>query len=146
MRSAVGPTRARGRAVVLQALYYRRETFDRLGGYDTAYRICADYDLLLRAVVLHRVSSRHVGRGLVFYPVNGLSARPECVALAREERAAIQARHLPADLHAEHQAWLEARRRSPAGRLRAAARPLARTLRRIGRRLRGRTDEGSGGR
>jgi glycosyltransferase involved in cell wall biosynthesis len=125
-----------------QALYYRRQTFLQLGGYDTSLRVCADYDLLLRAVLVHQASSRHVARRLVYYPVDGLSSRPENLELARQERADIQARHVPAQLRDSHAAWLLARQRSLTGRIRSAARPLARSLRRAVRQLRGRSDPG----
>jgi hypothetical protein len=42
-------------------LYLRRSVYERLGGFDTRYRIAADYDLMLR--VLRWLCPAGRGRG-----------------------------------------------------------------------------------
>lgn len=38
-------------AIPHQATFHRRELFDRVGRFDTSYRICSDYELLLRELM-----------------------------------------------------------------------------------------------
>jgi glycosyltransferase involved in cell wall biosynthesis len=50
------------------SFYARRECFDRLGGYSLDYRICADFELLLRFLGIAKLRSAYL---------------PECVVLMR---------------------------------------------------------------
>ena len=50
------------------SFYVRRECFDRLGGYSLDYRICADFELLLRFIGIAKLRSAYL---------------PECVVLMR---------------------------------------------------------------
>jgi glycosyltransferase involved in cell wall biosynthesis len=120
-----------------QATLWRRALFDRLGRHDLSYRIAADYDLLLRALFAEGASSRHVPVTLAVHYQDGLSARPESKARIAAERARAQERWIPAADRARHAEELARAERSPAGRARAALRPLARRLRGLSRRLRG---------
>jgi glycosyltransferase involved in cell wall biosynthesis len=59
-----------------QAVFHRRSMFDRVGEFDESFRICADYDLLLRELkaspplYLPDLVVTRIGRG-------GISQRPE---------------------------------------------------------------------
>lgn len=65
-----------GMVVPHQAVFHRRELFERLGGFDHTYRIAGDYALLLRAVkagyspVFFSLCVTHMGSG-------GLSSHPK---------------------------------------------------------------------
>lgn len=67
-----------------QAVFQRRELFERLGPFDERYRICGDYEWLLRelrtgdAVFVPDVVVADVGR-------TGLSSRPESERMMRRE-------------------------------------------------------------
>lgn len=121
-----------------QATLFRRSTFARLGGYDTSLRIVADYDLMMRILLAERGRARKVPVTLAVHRQDGLSTRPENAERVARERELVQARWLPAPVRELHADWLALRERTPARRLRALFRPLARLLRDGVRRLRGR--------
>src|SRR5436305_1841829 len=41
-------------------VFVRRDTYEKVGGYDTQYRLAADYDFLLRCFYVHAANARHV--------------------------------------------------------------------------------------
>lgn len=41
-------------------LFLRRSVYDKVGGFDTAYRLAADYDFMLRTFYVHRVKSLYI--------------------------------------------------------------------------------------
>jgi glycosyltransferase involved in cell wall biosynthesis len=43
-------------------VFVRRDTYEKVGGYDTQYRLAADYDFLLRCFYVHAAKARHVPR------------------------------------------------------------------------------------
>lgn len=71
-----------------QGVLFRRSLFDRVGPFDTSYRICMDYALLLRA---KRAGSsiRRVRHAIARMDANGISSRrdwPSQLARFSEER------------------------------------------------------------
>lgn len=125
-----------------QATMLRRELIERCGRHDTSLRIAADYDLLMKAFLVHRATARHVPVALSVHYQDGLSARPESRAVIARERAIVQQRYLPPLVLELHQQYLALRERTLARRLRALFRPMARRARSLGRWLRGKPDEG----
>ena len=55
--------------------YARRAVYERLGGFDTQFRIGADWDLLLRFMEVHRIKTRYVPSVWVKMRVGGVSNR-----------------------------------------------------------------------
>jgi glycosyltransferase involved in cell wall biosynthesis len=53
--------------------YVRRSIFDRLGGFDTRYRIAADYDLVLRFLAVEKIHSIYIPEVMVRMRVGGIS-------------------------------------------------------------------------
>lgn len=41
-------------------LFLRREVYDKVGTFDTGYRLAADYDFMLRAFFVHRIKSLYI--------------------------------------------------------------------------------------
>jgi glycosyltransferase involved in cell wall biosynthesis len=123
-----------------QAVAIRRELFERIGRYDTSFRIMADYHFFLRAIVVHGASTRHVPVPLAVQVLGGLSSRPESFAALREERARARRMALSPVLLAFWEEYLRARRGPLLHWARGALRPLARQLRSLSRSLRGRPD------
>lgn len=124
-----------------QATAVRRSLFDRLGPFDTSLRLAADYEFLLRAIVVHGASARHVDAAVAVQAEGG-GARAEPSAALRAERRLARERALSPVLRAH---WEEhvgaADGDGPVVRLvRVAFRPAARRLRHLSRTLRGRTD------
>jgi glycosyltransferase involved in cell wall biosynthesis len=56
-------------------LFLRREVYKVVGGYDTKFRIAADFEMCLRVFVKHSTSYRYIPEALVRMPRGGLSNR-----------------------------------------------------------------------
>lgn len=41
-------------------LFLRRDVYDKVGAFDTSYRLAADYDFMLRAFFVHRIKSLYI--------------------------------------------------------------------------------------
>jgi glycosyltransferase involved in cell wall biosynthesis len=57
------------------SLFLKRDIFDRLGAYDTSYRIAADYDAILRYFSAEQFRARHVSDVFVKMRLGGVSNR-----------------------------------------------------------------------
>jgi len=57
------------------SLFMRTCTYRRLGGYDTSYRIAADFEFCLRAFWRERIQHRYSALNAVYMPNGGLSNR-----------------------------------------------------------------------
>lgn len=55
--------------------YVRRAVYQRLGGFDTRYRIAADYDSVLRLLSIGKIRAAYVPQVLVRMRVGGISNR-----------------------------------------------------------------------
>ena len=53
--------------------YCRRELYERYGGFDTSYRVAADFEQLLRLIFIHRITARYVPRDFVTMRTGGAS-------------------------------------------------------------------------
>jgi glycosyltransferase involved in cell wall biosynthesis len=123
-----------------QATVIRRSLFERVGPYDTGYRIAADYAFFLKAFVVDGATARHVPVRLAIQVMGGRSSRPDAFPLLREERARAKERVLTPALRAQWEAYLAAKRGPLLHHLRNAFRPMSRRLRTWSRRLRRRPD------
>ena len=117
------------------ATVIRREVFDRIGPYDANLKIVADYELFLRAIVMERVTTRHVPYPVAVHVAGGLSWTNPNVVVA--ERRKVQERTLGPVLLAHWEEHVRATR-PLLKRLRSPFRPLATRVRSWSRRLRGR--------
>ena len=74
--------------------YARRSVYERLGGFDTRYRISADYDCLARFLFVARLRAVHVPHVLVKMRVGGVSNRSlRTMARKSAEDLEIMRRH-----------------------------------------------------
>jgi glycosyltransferase involved in cell wall biosynthesis len=55
--------------------YVRRSVYERLGGFDTRYRIAADYDTVLRFLAVGRIRAAYIPEVLVRMRAGGISNR-----------------------------------------------------------------------
>lgn len=53
--------------------YCRKSCFDKYGLYKTDYKICADFDLLLRFIYLHRISIKYLPMDMITMRLGGAS-------------------------------------------------------------------------
>lgn len=56
------------------SIYCRREVFDRIGFYDQTFRVCADFDFMLRAFYLNTLRQMYVPVDMVTMRTGGLSS------------------------------------------------------------------------
>lgn len=66
---------ARGWMPPHPTFFVRREVYGRWGGFDTGFRIAADFELMLRFLEVHRVPSRHVPEVWIHMRSGGVSNR-----------------------------------------------------------------------
>jgi glycosyltransferase len=73
-------------------VYVRREVYERLGGFDTRYRIAADYDHLLRIFSDPALNPRYIPEILVRMRVGGASNRSlqNIIRKSREDLEALR--------------------------------------------------------
>jgi glycosyltransferase involved in cell wall biosynthesis len=57
------------------SLFLRREVYERVGGYDTRFRIAGDFELCLRVFVTASTPYRYLNEAIVRMPSRGLSNR-----------------------------------------------------------------------
>jgi len=78
-----------------QGCFFRREVFDRLGGYDVQLRICMDYDFCLRAWRAGTRFENAAGPPATFMRATGISSRRDWKSLQRRltEEHAVHLRH-----------------------------------------------------
>lgn len=75
------------------SFYCRRELFDRFGNYSLDYRICADFELVMRYLLIHGVKARYLDRCAVVMRMGGLSTAGfrSNVEINREDVRALRA-------------------------------------------------------
>ena len=56
-------------------MFYRREVFERNGPFDTSFRICGDFDMVLREAKTHE--AEYIDSTSVIVGVGGISWKPE---------------------------------------------------------------------
>lgn len=77
-------------------LYVRRSVYERLGGFDTSYRIAADYEFILRLFSRPGLRVAYIPRVLVKMRVGGVSNRSlrNIVRKSAEDLRALRAHHV----------------------------------------------------
>jgi len=53
--------------------YAKRSCYEKYGLYNTSYKICADFELLLRYVYIHRIKTRYLPTAFVTMRLGGVS-------------------------------------------------------------------------
>lgn len=84
---------ARGWMPPHPTLYLRREVFERWGGYDTSYRIAADYEAMLRWLVRGKLNLAYLPEVMVRMRIGGASNRSlgHILRKSREDYRAMRA-------------------------------------------------------
>ncbi len=118
----------------------RRNLFERVGLYDTIFRMGADYEFFLRAIVVRGATTRRIPVPLSRFAHGGLSTKPDGYVLLREERKLAKERALSPLLISHWEEYMVARRGPVAHWVRTAFRPAARRMRAFSRRMRGKPD------
>ena len=91
---------ARGWMPPHPTFYARRSVYERLGGFDTRYRISADYECLLRFLFTGAISAVYLPQVLVSMRLGGVSNRSlRTILLKSSEDLQIMRRHRVGGLH-----------------------------------------------
>lgn len=62
-----------GDTICHQAVFARKKLYDNIGGFDLQFKIAADYEWLLRAVVKYRAKISHLDMVICNYSLDGMS-------------------------------------------------------------------------
>jgi glycosyltransferase involved in cell wall biosynthesis len=73
-----------------QSLYIKRELFDRFGLYNLKYNIAADYELLLRYLLVHKIKIKLLNEYIVKFKLGGTSTKSVANIIAQNKEC-IQA-------------------------------------------------------
>lgn len=57
------------------SFYCRREIYQKYGGFDTSYKIAADFENLLRLIYIHRIRTKYVNKDFVSMRLGGMSTK-----------------------------------------------------------------------
>lgn len=66
--------------------FIKKEIFDTIGGYNEEFRIAADYEFFIRAILKHNVSTQHVKRAIAIFDLSGVSNNDAMNNLQTAER------------------------------------------------------------
>jgi glycosyltransferase involved in cell wall biosynthesis len=72
-----------------QSAFIKRELFERIGVYNECYRLAADYDFWLRALLKNRCTSRYICIPFTIFDMNGISSKEESRKAGLLERKKI---------------------------------------------------------
>ncbi len=89
-----------GMGLCHQTVFYKREWFGRLGGYDERYRIVADWDFNFRAL-LAGCTTRHLPFPVVHYEGRGISATQ--VDRMEREKEEMRRHRLPDAIYRDYE-------------------------------------------
>jgi hypothetical protein len=81
----------RHNCVTQQAIFYKREVFDRVGFFDETYKIVADYQWLIRAYKDKSVSFEHIDVPVAYFRIGGLTTGSAARDRYRAERSRARA-------------------------------------------------------
>jgi glycosyltransferase involved in cell wall biosynthesis len=70
--------------------FIKRDLFDQIGLYNEQFRIAADYDFFLKAVIVRKVSLYYLDQTIAVYGFDGVSSLPANAQELKNERLEIQ--------------------------------------------------------
>lgn len=76
-----------------QAIFTKKRVFDRFGEFDDNYRICADYDWLLRSLFLNKLKKQYVNITIANFYLGGISNNTKYLSLYRSERSSALSKY-----------------------------------------------------
>lgn len=70
--------------------FIQKKLFTKIGYYNESYKIVADYDFFLRAIVKHKASYKHAQIPVSLFGLDGISNDPTKYSLMHNERRRVQ--------------------------------------------------------
>ena len=77
------------------ATFTKRSVFDKCGKFDESYKIIADYEFLLRALLKFRCSTQYISIPLAVFNLEGLSSKSENTLSYKHELDKAQREYVP---------------------------------------------------
>ena len=74
--------------------FIRRQLFERVGLYNTNYKIVADYDFFFNAIIMHKASTQHLNEFIAVFNTLGLSSDIKNVLIIKSEKQQVQSTYL----------------------------------------------------
>jgi len=74
--------------------FIKSSVFEKIGNYNEAYTMVADYEFFFRAIVVNKLSSKHLPFPISVFLFNGLSSNAENKATERSERLKVHKTYL----------------------------------------------------
>ncbi|MGZ4044548.1 MAG: glycosyltransferase family 2 protein [Bacteroidia bacterium] len=74
--------------------FIKAELFTKFGLYETAYKICGDYDFFFKTVIANKVSTRHIKQFISVFDLHGLSSNLENTGIIKQEKNKIQRNYI----------------------------------------------------
>ena len=94
-----------GATIPHQSVFIKRDLFGELGVYDETYRIHADYEFWIRAVILNTCSVAPLNCVVANYNLEGISGQAAYTEQSRGEIQRIQRQALPKRVLADYEKW-----------------------------------------
>jgi glycosyltransferase involved in cell wall biosynthesis len=76
-----------------QATFYNMQLFDRIGNFNTSYRIAADYELYVRMLEIAKVSYYHISEPLAICDQDGISSNTKLRKIRRRENHRVRKKY-----------------------------------------------------
>ncbi len=76
------------------ASFIKRQLFESIGLYNESYKIAADYDFFFHAIVVKKVSTKHLPFPISIYNTDGMSSKIDNLNKIEEERRLIHQTYL----------------------------------------------------
>lgn len=91
------------RTITQQAIFYRRDVFERCGVFNPRLRIAADHEWLLRAFLKHDIRGIYLKRPVAVFRIGGISNEAASEAAHRQERETVTRQYFtPREITAAH--------------------------------------------
>ena len=66
-----------GNMICHQAIFTKKELFNKFGYFNERYKYVSDYDFLWRCIIKNKASYKHLAQTIAYYDMNGLTANPD---------------------------------------------------------------------
>lgn len=78
------------------SFYIKKKCINKIGAYDTSYKIAADFEFLLRAIYIHKIKTLYIKKNFVTMRIGGISTSglPSHRLIMKEHLKAFKKNHI----------------------------------------------------
>jgi glycosyltransferase involved in cell wall biosynthesis len=95
------------RTIPHQSTFIRKKLFETLGYYNESYKIHADYDFFIKALIVNNCSYSHLALTISNYNLEEMSSSAGNKELSRIERDEILTKYIPSRILQDYTSWQE---------------------------------------